>query len=475
MKNTKTKKNTLQKNAGNAILISFGISTFLILASAGAGYIVGKSTHEVATIENSRKAFFAAEAATENALYAAAEHGPGWEEPAGALPDVPFSNINNSSAKWSVSSRKTMHGISNHTVFLPPKKIFNASLINWKKVPFRAEEIFPLFVDSTKGLKRKVPIQNTVDSEALLTKKAELENRRNQLNSEISNLLQNMGVGDPREYADKNQERESIDRQIEEIEQYLSSDESANTPPPVLTPPVGISTASNRSNLESIFFDVFVPVTVMESSSGDDDFLLSWSLTGTADIGGVSRPMNLFSKKTCGSATTPAGKICFSHFDDLTATPINVRNIYESDSETDSYGIGKAMRLKNPVGIFRDDDGKFAEANIRDFLIGNVIDADGNPMNFTLKNPKLILQFSAPKKGQMNPTGSFVFFSHLFFRVGFKFNSAISPAIIYHDFPIPDENLEIKTVGTSDNYKQTIKIEMAPNTVAPMFNYAIFQ
>ena len=381
-------------------MISFAVSSFLIVASAGAG------------IENTHKAFFAAEAGAEEALFAAAEHGPGWEEPAGAVPDVPFGHINNSSGTWSVSARSTMRNIEGNTIFIPAKKDTGKSLLDWEKMPFRTGKSFKLYADSTRGAKKTVELHRNLSNQTLTDMKTKLETRINDLSGQLAFLSGNLS--DPetsRKYFEIKTEVADLNFQLDKVKALLNGTTAAILP----TNPDGtlniqeksIANALNRDDLEKVSLDIFLPVSALNSAPSGEEYLLSWNLEGIADLGsGVRRPMQLFSKKECGDTSgLDAGVPCVKHFNVAPALlPTNVKSLYReiNASATADYGFGTIIRVENPVGKFRDDDGKFTEANLRDFLIGDVRDADGNPLSFTLEKPRLSLQIGTTKKGDLS-------------------------------------------------------------------------
>ena len=60
-------------------------------------------------------------------------------------------------------------------------------------------------------------------------------------------------------------------------------------------------------------------------------------------------------------------------------------------------------------------------------------------------------------------------------RINIRFDSSLDENTIRQNFPMPAESITIKSVGINDGYKQTMEAKITPRSLAPMFNYAIFQ
>lgn len=88
-----------QKPKGSSLLISLGIMSVLLVLSGGISTLVIKSLRTSASIENQNKAYFAAEAGLEEALYDLSAHLSGYENNSGA------SLLNNSNYKYDIKYR----------------------------------------------------------------------------------------------------------------------------------------------------------------------------------------------------------------------------------------------------------------------------------------------------------------------------------------------------------------------------------
>jgi len=143
---------------GNAILVAFGITTFLFISTMGAGVLINNSIKEAGRIENSRKAFYSAEGGIEEALYAAAHHASGWLRTS----DPDFHDLafpNNTVSSWSANGRKGIQSGKkvwdrlgdNPIVFFPAQEDTSNDfdLGNWREVEMGKEISFDLFVDES--------------------------------------------------------------------------------------------------------------------------------------------------------------------------------------------------------------------------------------------------------------------------------------------------------------------------------------
>ena len=152
-------KNTPKDTRGNAILISFAMSAFLVVSSAGAAYIAGESAPEMSTIEKGHSAFFAAEGALESALFDSSIHTYGWHESPPPIPTVAFNGLNGSQASYEVDSRGTTSQITASRISIPQQVTPDIEdEENWIPISFRQKKTFAFFADSSTRMRKTVPM-----------------------------------------------------------------------------------------------------------------------------------------------------------------------------------------------------------------------------------------------------------------------------------------------------------------------------
>ena len=115
---------------------------------------------------------------------------------------------------------------------------------------------------------------------------------------------------------------------------------------------------------------------------------------------------------------------------------------------------------------------------ILDFIYKDIISPDGSETlnTFSLFFPRLTLQMGKPQEWETYNSG-IARISEAYIRIGFRYFDAdyAADSTIIQDFPIPSDKTTIQATGSADGYTQKINIEIQPQEIAPMFEYAVFQ
>lgn len=510
-------KNTPKDTRGNAILISFATSAFLIVSSAGAAYIAGESAREMATIEKGHSSFFAAEGALESALFDSSIHTYGWHESPSPIPTVAFNGLNGSQASYEVDSRGTTSQITASRISIPQQVTPDIEdEENWAPISFRQKKTFAFFADSSTRMRKTVPmgyssietveeIRTTVEERIALEENKDEEERNCNIIRGLQQQLQDLY--DEREILNGSGGIAPTD--CDGVTDDTTGDEPPNENEIIIRSPTA---SDEREKIESFSIDLMMP-TLNFQAGIEETPLFSWSIEGIAEYvdpaDGLTKkdPIQMFSLQECGSddanpsflsyddSTYPqeaSGIICTNHFlsgtansdpeipeDDTALDPSRLTpNVYQLDSGLrDDNSPYKIIRLVNPLGTFQDPISKeWKKLSMKDFLMGNIRAEDGSIEGvFTLQQPTLGVQMLKRKNGvdpidvtPLNISGGMV-------RINIRFDSSLDENTIRRNFPMPAESITIKSVGINDGYKQTMEAKITPRSLAPMFNYAIFQ
>ncbi len=476
---------------GNAILISLGVTSFIFIVAAGAGSIIDSSLRQSPKIVNAGKAFYAAEGAVESALYEAGGRASGYES---SGMSIDMQRLNKTNATWSATSRtgltrtRTEGNEHDDTLYIPPRKAFSTDAIpdantivsledNWKKVQFGKAYSFDLFVDDSVKVDY-IPLGDQMngtvytDCDNLSIGNLFLWNNGSiNVTCHTPELKEFLGGVN---YCEEPQNIEgttySISSCTDSSTAPINSSGDSCTDSGEVLGPNGICSSETKSIfnsstlIENIFFDVFIPGN-FPTPADDEDLespVLTWSLQAKTDGVSAEDTLELKAERNCNDGE--AGFMCFKHFNG-TSSSSNV-SIKKQDEN------GAWVRLENPMGIMRNEE-QIYPINIMEFSDGNITYGENNfitPLYF----PRLTIQMG--KKREWNISLEKKTINDAYIRIGFKFqDGAHSNLSNFTDNPIPNDNVTIQATGNSGAFEQKINVQIKPQELAPMFEYAVFQ
>lgn len=491
---------------GNAILISLGVTSFMFVVAAGAGSLIDASLRQSPKLVNSGKAFYAAEGAVESALFQASGRTSGFET--NLPPTLDMQHLNKTQGSYSASSREDINRTRddgavahNHTMYIPPRTVSNTATDgvdefeitsltgNWKKVRFGQAYPFDLFVDDSEKF-----MGTEIGDPDLRTEFRDCEDvLATAMNKVIRCHSPVFFEGDFYTYAN------SCD--LRGFQDYIKI-ESCNIPPPTnndgdtceapnIIGPNDICSSETKSilenefgnpntNIESVFFDVYIPNAKKPVDTSTVAPVMSWRMEGKTykDLDVDFPPqLEIFAANRCqkGGVADGEGTICAKYFDSTTIPPDT--SYGKSVSRYQDGDNGTWVRIENPMGIMKGKE-KVFPASIFDFMRKEIT----NPItenilnNYRLYFPRLTVQMGKAQMWEVF-SGADQIISEAYIRIGFRyfevdFNADNS---IIQDFPIPSDKTTIQATGNADGYTQKINVEITPQEIAPMFEYAVFQ
>jgi hypothetical protein len=485
-----------QNQKGNAILISLGVTSFMFVIAAGAGSLIDASLRQSPKIVNSGKAFYAAEGAVESALFEASGRSSGYETNVSPLIDQ--EHINKTQSYWTASSRqdlsreRTEGNPHDRTMYIPPRMVTddtkNEDEIvnvtgNWKKVRFGQSYSFDLFVDNSDRF-LGTDIGNS-GSSIMFTKCETVPSMTVPTRCHVPHFIElepstwtNTTICDYTSGFDY-----VINKCTPPPPSTATGDDCSD--PGELLGPNGICSSETTSVFEDkygsingdlidIFFDVYVPA-YKPNLAGDTAPILTWRLEGKTDPTTSTLPevLELISTNVCDDTEIGLhpGSICSMHFDDPDPLITGVEQYHDGDKTW--------VRLRNPGGIIKGPNGLIRTSLMR-FALKNMSDAvdTSNILNpLRLYFPRLTIQMGKNKSWDMDPSATKTQnISEAYVRIGFRYTNSIDPTTYdFSAFPVPSDKTTIQATGNADGFTQRINVEIQPQEIAPMFEYAVFQ
>ncbi|QQS58942.1 hypothetical protein IPN35_05140 [Candidatus Peregrinibacteria bacterium] len=464
----------IHDTSGNAILIALAITSFLFIAAAGATQVIQSSLQQSPKLVNSGKAFYAAESAVESALYEASARDSGYEVSAGTTAGdaafVPMNRINKTQANWTARSQLSMEKIQEDFVdstqdhpyqkvlFIPPRKT--------KNIPANDDPQYGECADLTDNC------SDTYQTYFSLSNWRPIRfgtTASFNLYSDISNKQAPLPMGGA---TNCNAGYVNVNGQCM-TETLMCSDHS--TPINGFCPENTKSIFRNQygdpnNSVESFFIDLFIPGDFEVPYNSADRPLLSWRLEAKAKTStGQFETVFLDSISKCDEPSTP-GAICLSDFsgDSLAPSLFVQRHV----NSVGSSGIqGRWVRILNPSGILKGGDQNFCKESFTNIIRMNYL---CNKLIYNLAFPKLTLQLG--KKPMVEIDSESHDISEAYVRVGFVLGSSVTNiGQFFQDFSLPDDKVTIEAVGDAEGFKQKVQVQIEPQELAPIFDYAIFQ
>ena len=415
-----------KNNHGNIVIIATGIIAFFLMAITGAAHIIIDSLQTSSKIGAANRAYYAAEAGIETALFEKAGHGTGWEVNGSS---VDLTALNRSQSTWDVAGldewERAQNTVGLDTLYIPLQKNTDQinALENWVEIDFGLHLPLPLYSDNSIS-RCETPLGNsspTIDCIGYST----------------PNFSSNYGV------------------------------DAANTTT-LLGENLTDGAPAENNQLINVFVELFLPV---EDVVGDNNIvLLSWQVSGQTHPDertsyGFSDTMSLQARDQCDG--DEIGAICIGHFK-------SAGGISHGDIERTEVDGGVIVRLNNPTGIIRaqTNTNYFYPIKLLDFFSRNFTYSDANitemVSGYSLYFPVLILQTGSLQQGVRD--GNIVYLPKAYARVGFRNATAD-----FSNFPISDGTTVVTATAESNAAQQVIQIETSPKSNAPFFNFAVFQ
>lgn len=479
-------KKLIQNTSGNAIFIALAVTSFLFIVAAGATRVIQSSLQQSPKVVNAGKAFYAAESAVESALYEASARDSGYEVAAGTTAGdsafVPMERINKTEASWSAQSRLGMEKIQEdfndetqthpykRVLFIPPRRTKNVAttgdpqytecddlsgncpynstptyfqLSNWRPMSFGSTAAFNLYSDITQR-QAPLPVGGGITCSS----------------GTIYDGESNECVPEPT----------WCDTGTAPVNGFCPEDTRSI---------FRTSTGFPHDNLDTFFIDLFIPGDFEIPFTATDRPLLSWRIEAKK-LGSDSATNVVFLdsiNKCDNSPSSEVGSICLSYFRD---TPSHAQIVKKyKDNNTLSGVDGVLVRILNPDGILKTGDQYFCKSTPTS-LTQNYPCTDTNstqniPMLFF---PKLTLQLGKKPTVQSIIDGERKTYdiSQAYVRVGFLLGSSVTDiGQFLQDFSLPDDKVTIEAVGDASGFTQKVQVQIEPQELAPVFDYAIFQ
>ena len=429
--------------------------------------MIAESLNTSIKVGNTNRAYYAAEAALETALYENTGRAMGVEIADEALD---FSEINTTFAKYTISSGKESARVTGgsdtyDTVYLPHQQNMSVAsdeidLENWQKVEFGDTVTYNLYADTDSSRRCKLAIDGTGD--------------------ECDDNI----VGDAQHPSNAN---------------GISASNIVSV--------LGSEHTDSDIGLEDMFIEMYLPLTDFTVDDANR-ILLSWQLQAETSEDqqtnhDFAEVMSLQGTDSCDNDDGDyLGAICLGQFDFAasgtdSASTDGEGNIQQWIVKDDSVTpIGHTVRISNIVGLIasktvnnysypvrvagrEEGDGDktiFSGGSFSGSFASKYFDYDQSSspafteqsQSYSLFFPTLTISLGSRVSNAANTET----LREAYIRTGFKFSSA---GKLDGNALLPDEVVTTTASGTAGSSTQTIQVTTAPSSSLPYFNFAVFQ
>lgn len=220
--------------------------------------------------------------------------------------------------------------------------------------------------------------------------------------------------------------------------------------------------------------------------------LFTWGIQAQAENfeinGKTVKYVNINSINDCRKNPGKRGVPCYSDFSNPSSANILINTLKNGTTKIVQKKMdnGIWLRIYNPQGLINANTNEGATRSFQKSILqyinrqpGDLMDNtdDTNILNFStvkLLKPVLSFRMGKPQKWKIDEYTNKKR-KHAFIRLGFEYATNTINSNLLQNFPVPDDVVRIKATGEANGYSQNIEVNVQPQEVAPMFDYAVFQ